>query len=107
MSVLVGLTSIALTKWLVIALALGGLTAGLLAAWFWECTTRVRVDPLGDDPYATVLPAAVAPNELWGTAQFRAERKIARLNTLAPRWTVQLTEPAVVCGTLSSAVGLC
>lgn len=91
-----------LTKSIAIALAIGGLIFGLLAAWFWERTTRVRFDPLGSDPYATVLPADVPPNELWWTAQFRAEQEIARLNTLAARWTAA----AVVLGTSSSVVGL-
>lgn len=96
------MTTMTLTKTLAIALAIGGMISGLRAAWFWERTTRVRVDPLDNDAYATVLPEAVGPNQLWWTAQFRADQEIGRLNTRAARWTAA----AVVLGTLSSVVGL-
>ncbi|MEM5387883.1 hypothetical protein VSR68_30475 [Paraburkholderia phymatum] len=91
-----------LTKSIAIALALGGLTCGLLAAWFWERTTRVRVDPLEGDPYAVMPVDGDLSNQWWWTAQFRADQEIARLNTLAARWTAT----AVVLGTFSSVVGL-
>lgn len=95
-------TTMTFAKIIAIALALCGLTSGLLAAWFWERTTRVKVDPLDNDAYATVLPDAVEPNRLWWTAQYRADQEIGRLNTLAARWTAL----AVVLGTSSSVVGL-
>ncbi|MDG0024933.1 hypothetical protein [Trinickia sp. Y13] len=90
------------TKSLAIALALGALTAGLLAAWFWERTTRVRVDLFASDPYAMPAAGTDIADPMWWTAQFRAEREIGRLNTLAARWTAA----AVLLGTLSSVVGL-
>ena len=96
------MTSLTLTKSIAIALASGGLIAGLLAAWFWERTTRVRVNPLDSDPYATVPPDGDISDPWWWTAQYRADQEIRRLNTFAARWTAL----AVVLGTLSSVVGL-
>lgn len=106
MSAFLGLTSLTLTKSIAIGLAIVGLACGLTAAWYRERSTRVRVDPLDNDAYATVLPKGVAPNELGWTGQFRADQEIRRLNTLAARWTAQLNSPAVVLGALSSVVGL-
>jgi len=40
--------------------AIGGLTSGLLAAWYWERTTRVPADPLNGDPHATHAGVALA-----------------------------------------------
>ena len=92
----------ATTKGIAIALAIGGLISGLVAAWFWERTTRVSVDPLNGDPHA-IMPVLPAIEQLaWWAAQFRADQEIGRLNTLAARWTAA----AVVLGALSSVVGL-
>ncbi|CAE6820884.1 hypothetical protein R69658_05843 [Paraburkholderia aspalathi] len=96
------MTTMTLTKSMAIALAIGGLLSGLLAAWFWERSTRVRVEPLGGDPYAIMPVEADLSNMWWWTAQFRANQEMARLNTLAARWTAA----AVVLGTLSSVIGL-
>lgn len=101
MSVLIGLTAVSLTKSIAIALALGGLLAGLLAAWFWARTTHVRVDPFAGDPYAMPAAGTDIADPLWWTPQSRAEREIRRLNTLAAWWSAA----AVVCGTLSAVVG--
>lgn len=102
MSVSITLTKVTLTKGLAIALALGGLTCGLLAAWFWERTTRVRVDLFAGDPYAVSAAGTDTSDPMWWTPQSRAEREIRRLNTLAA-WG---SAAAVVCGTLSAVVGL-
>jgi len=91
-----------LTKGLAITLAFGGLISGLLAAWFWERTTRVRVDLFASDAYAMPAAGDDISEPLWWTPEVRADQKIARLNTLAARCTAV----AVVLGTLSSVVGL-
>jgi hypothetical protein len=96
------MTTITLTKSLTIALAIGGLTCGLLAAWFWARTTRVRVDLFAGDPYTMPAAGTDIADPLWWTPQSRAEREIRRLNTLAAWWSAA----AVVCGTLSAVVGL-
>ena len=96
------MTTFTLTKSLAIALASGGLIAGLLAAWFWERTTRVPVDPLNGDPHAIISVLPEVAQQQWWAAQFRADQEMARLNTLAARCTAV----AVVLGTLSSVVGL-
>lgn len=96
------MTALTLTKIIAIALAIAGLTSGLLAAWFWARTTRVPVDPLDGDPHA-IMPVLPELEQLaWRAAQFRADQEIGRLNTLAARWTAA----AVVLGALSSVVGL-
>ena len=102
MSVLVGLTAVTLTKCVAIALALGGLTCGLLAAWFWERTTQVPVDPLNGDPSAIMPVLPVLEQQAWWAAQFRADQEMGRLNTLAARWTAA----AVVLSGVSSLIGL-
>lgn len=94
--------SIGLTKSLAIALAIGALTSGLLAAWFWERTTRVSVDPLDGDPHAIMPVLPELTNLWWWAAQFRADQEMGRLNTLAARWTAL----AVVLSGLSSLIGL-
>lgn len=96
------MTTITLTKSIAIALASGGLISGLLAAWFWERTTRVPVDPLNGDPNAIMPVLPALEQQAWWAAQFRADQEIGRLNALAARWTAA----AVVLGTLSSVVGL-
>lgn len=96
------MTTMILTQIIAIALALGGLTAGLRAAWLWERTTRVRVDLFAGDPYAMPAAGTDTCDPLWWTPQSRAEREIGRLNTLAARWSAA----AVICGALSAAVGL-
>lgn len=102
MSLTFGLASLTLTKTLAIALASGGLMSGLSAAWFWERTTRVPVDPLNGDPNPIESGEPDLANLQWRAAQFRADQEIGRLNTLAARWTAT----AVVLGALSSVVGL-
>ncbi|WP_168795964.1 hypothetical protein [Paraburkholderia aromaticivorans] len=89
----------ALAKSIAVVLAFGGLTSGLLAAWLWEKSTRVPVDPLDGDPTAVVPELE---QQAWWAAQFRANQQIGRLNVLAARWTAA----AVVLGTLSSIVGV-
>lgn len=54
------MTTITLTKCIAIVVAIGGLTSGLLAAWYWERTTRVPADPLNGDPHATHAGVALA-----------------------------------------------
>ena len=96
------MTTTTLTKSLAVALALGGLASGLLAAWFWEKSTRVPVDPLNGDPHA-IMPVEFDLSQMsWWAAQFRANQQTGRLNVLAARWTAA----AVVLGTLSSVVGV-
>ena len=102
MSVLIGLTAVTLTKIIAIALASGGLISGLLAAWFWERTTRVPVDPLHGDPNAIMPVLPVLEQQAWWAAQFRADHEIGRLSTLAARWTAA----AVVLSGVSSLIGL-
>ncbi|MFK4448488.1 hypothetical protein ABH944_008544 [Caballeronia udeis] len=92
----------ALAKSIAVVLAFGGLTCGLLAAWFWEKSTRVPVDPLDGDPTAIMPVLLDLEQQAWWAAQFRANQQIGRLNVLAARWTAA----AVVLGTLSSVVGL-
>lgn len=91
-----------LTESIAIALAIGGLTSGLLAAWFWERTTRVRVDHLGSNAYATVPLGGDISDPLWWTAKYRPNQQIGRLNARAAAWTAA----AVVFSTQSSVVGL-
>ncbi len=102
MSVSIGLTAVSLTKSIAIALAIGGLISGLLAAWFWERTTRVPVDPLNGDPNAIMPVLPVLAQQAWWAAQFRADQEMGRLNTLAARWTAA----AVVLSGVSSLMGL-
>lgn len=88
------------------ALAMSGLGFGLAAAWYWRKSTRVPVDPLNGNPHAIMPVLPELEQQVWWTAQFRAEKEIRRLNTLVARWTAQSTPLAVVLGTLSSVVGL-
>lgn len=94
--------AITLTKGIAIALALGGLISGLIAAWFWESTTRVPLDPLNGDPNAIMPVVPVLAQQAWWAAQFRADHEMGRLNTLAARWTAA----AVVLSGASSPIGL-
>lgn len=89
-------------KCVAIAMAIAGLLSGLVAAWFWERSGRVPVDPLNGDPHA-ILPVVPELEQLsWRAAQFRADQEMGRLNTLAARWTAL----AVVLSTASSVIGL-
>lgn len=74
--------AISFTKGFAIALAIGGLISGLLAAWFWQRTTRVPVDPLNGDPHAIISVLPEIAQQQWWAAQFRADQEIGRLNTL-------------------------
>ncbi|WP_413708439.1 hypothetical protein [Ralstonia sp. Ralssp110] len=93
---------IATMKGIAIELAIWGLLFGLAAAWYWSKSTRVPIDPLDGEPNAIVPVVPELAQLAWWAAQFRANREISRMNTIAAR----LTAMAVGSSTASTVIGL-
>jgi len=71
-----------------IILALLGLGAGGIAAWFWYCTSVVPTVPTwarGNEPFEPVIPELSQAG--WIIGLLEAASEIARLNKLAALWT--------------------
>ncbi len=85
-----------------IALAFAGMVAGLAAAWFWEKSAHVPIDPLNGDPNGVVSGEPELEQLAWLAAQLRANERVSVLNVIAARWTAT----AVVLSTVGTLIGL-
>jgi hypothetical protein len=85
-----------------IALALAGLGAGVLAAWYWYCTSAVSTTPTwarGENAFEPVDREQAHAGEVAGLVQ--AANESARLNKIAALWTgasIFLSALSVVVG---------
>jgi hypothetical protein len=80
------------------ALAIGSLVTGLVAAWYWYKSSIVKVVPKADGRFGGGMATATAP---WLSGAMVAFAEGARLNKNAALWTAA----SVVLAALSSITG--
>ena len=87
-------------KVVTIVLALLGLVAGLLAAWYWRKSSKVLFVPAYLTETGIASPGFNQP-EVWIPAVINTFQKAGRLNKIAAQWTAA----AVALGAAASVVG--
>jgi hypothetical protein len=92
-------------KLISVALALTGLCAGGLAAWYWYCTSNVSTAPMWArviNPFEPVIREQAHDDEIAGLVKGASES--ARLNKIAALWTgasIFLSALSVVIGSFA------
>jgi hypothetical protein len=85
-----------------IFLALLAMIAGLIAAGYWDRSSRLQVTPFTGDDGDIELVEVNQKHSAWIFAQFEMTRESGRLSGIAARWTAASVVLATAASFLSS-----